>query len=179
MTRTALNTPRVDFSKGLTYRYRSPRKGGVRMRPRMLVLVWPLLAHAVAWAAFLWLVFYPFAYRGVSVQAAPAGSDAAPVVTNVSASFFETNGWWVALYLLIPVVLTGLGVPSSLVLEFQALGQECISVGLGDPCPRVLRWGLSFLRMALFAGGFSFGNHGRCLHVPGASSRRSRWSNST
>ena len=43
------------------------------MRPRKLVLVWPLLAHAAAWAAFLWLVFWPFAYRGVSVQAVPPG----------------------------------------------------------------------------------------------------------
>ena len=78
------------------------------MRPRMLVLVWPLLAHVAAWAAFLWLVFWPFAYRGVSVQAVPPGSDAAPVVTELSASFIETNGLWVVLPLLIPVVLTGL-----------------------------------------------------------------------
>ena len=78
------------------------------MRPRMLVLVWPLLAHVAAWAAFLWLVFWPFAYRGVSTQAAPPGSDAAPVVTELSASFIETNGLWVVFPLLIPVVLTGL-----------------------------------------------------------------------
>ena len=78
------------------------------MRPGRLVLVWPLLAHVAAWAAFLWLVFWPFAYRGVSVQAVPRGSDAAPVVTNLSASFIETNGIWVVLPLLVPVVLTGL-----------------------------------------------------------------------
>ena len=78
------------------------------MRPRKLVLVWPLLAHAAAWVAFLWLVFWPFAYRGVSIQASPPGSDAAPVVTELSASLIETNGLWVVLPLLVPVVLTGL-----------------------------------------------------------------------
>ena len=78
------------------------------MRPRMSVLVWPLLAHAAAWTAFLWLVFWPFAYRGSSTQAVPLGSDASPVVTNLSASFIETNGLWVVLPLLIPVILTGL-----------------------------------------------------------------------
>ena len=78
------------------------------MRPGRLVLVWPLLAHAAAWVAFLWLVFWPFAYYGVSTQAAPPGSDASLVVTNLSASFIETNGIWVLLPLMFPVVLTGL-----------------------------------------------------------------------
>lgn len=78
------------------------------MRPRKLVLVWPVLAHAVAWAAFLWLALWPFAYRGTSVQAVPAGSDEVPIVTELSASFVEANGLWVLLLMLVPVVLTGL-----------------------------------------------------------------------
>ena len=74
----------------------------------MLVLFWPLFAHAAAWAAFLWLVFYPSTYRGVEVQAVPAGSDEAPQVTNLSASYIEANGLWAVLPILLPVVMTGL-----------------------------------------------------------------------
>ena len=78
------------------------------MRPRKLVLVWPLLAHAAAWAAFLWLAVWHFAYRGASTQAVLPGSEEVPQVTELSASFVETNGLWVLLPLLVPVVLTGL-----------------------------------------------------------------------
>ncbi len=78
------------------------------MRPRRFFLAWPLFAHAAAWAAFLWLVFWPHAYRGVSVQAVPPGSDEAPQVTHLSASYIEMNGLWVVLPMLVPVVITGL-----------------------------------------------------------------------
>ena len=136
------------------------------MRPRKLVLVWPLLTHAAAWVAFLWLVFWPFAYRGVSIQASPPGSDAAPVVTELSASLIETNGLWVVLPLLVPVVLTGLAYLGSLVLEFQEVDQKRNSVGLGRPYPRVLRFGYSFDRCFLSACRIGFIDHGHCEYIP-------------
>ena len=136
------------------------------MRPRMLVLVWPLLAHVAAWAAFLWLVFWPFAYRGVSVQAVPPGSDAAPVVTELSASFIETNGLWVVFPLLIPCGIDRSRVPGSLELEFQEVDQKRNSVGLGRPYPRVLRFGYSFDRGFLSARRIGFIDHGHCEHIP-------------
>ena len=78
------------------------------MKPRISVLVWPLLAHAAAWAAFAWIAFWPFAYRGVSTQPVPRGSGQAPQVIHYSASFIEVNGIWALLPLLVPVVLTAL-----------------------------------------------------------------------
>ena len=75
---------------------------------RRLVFGSAAVAHGLAWAVFLWLVFWPFSYRGVSTQAVPAGSDAAPQVTYTSASVVEANGLGVTLLLLIPVAVTGL-----------------------------------------------------------------------
>ena len=78
------------------------------MKPRILVLAWPVLAHFAAWAAFLWIAFWPFAYRGASTQPVPQGSGQVPQVTHYSASFVEVNGLGALFPLLIPVVLTGL-----------------------------------------------------------------------
>ena len=58
------------------------------MIQRGCVLWGTALAHGLAWAAFLWLVFWP--------------------LTDTSASFIEVTEVWVVLYFLIPVVLTGL-----------------------------------------------------------------------
>ena len=147
------------------------------MRPARFVLVWPLLAHAAAWAAFLWLVFWPFAYRGVSVQAVPQGSDAAPVVTNLSASFIETNGIWVVLPLLVPVVLTGLAYLAVWNWNSREVDQKRNSVGLGRPYPRVLRFGYSFDRGFLSARRIGFIDHGHCEHIPSPTPECARWPN--
>ena len=53
---------------------------------RRCVLWGTALAHGLAWAAFLWLMFAPFLYRGESTP--------------------EVYQPWVVLYFLIPVVLT-------------------------------------------------------------------------
>ena len=58
------------------------------MIQRGCVLWGTALAHGLAWAAFLWLVFWP--------------------LTDTSASFIEVTEVWVVLYCLIHVVLTGL-----------------------------------------------------------------------
>ena len=55
---------------------------------RSCVLWGTALAHGLAWAAFLWLVFWP--------------------LTDASVSFIEVTEVWRVLYFLIPVVLTGL-----------------------------------------------------------------------
>ncbi len=75
---------------------------------RRLVIGSAAVAHGLAWAAFLWLVFWTSAYSGVSTQPVPARSDAAPQVTYTSDSIIGANGLWVVLPLLIPVALTGL-----------------------------------------------------------------------
>ena len=124
------------------------------MKPRFLVLAWPVLAHAAAWAAFLWIAFWPFAYRGVSTQPVPRGSGQVPQVTHHSASFVEVNGIWALLPLLIPVVLTALALlvvlywgprrwPRSLVLWILAVLSIAFCV-LG-----ILSFGIFFAPAAL------------------------------
>lgn len=66
------------------------------------------IAHTLAWAAFLWLVLWPYAYQGETVT--PVGPDGAGGASiRESASFIEVNGLQVLPLLLVPVVLTGLG----------------------------------------------------------------------
>ena len=71
-------------------------------------------AHLLAWAAFLWTAFWPFAYQGVSatpVQVDEMGNPVGAVEREVvrhTASFLEANGAWVLGPLFIPLVLTGL-----------------------------------------------------------------------
>ena len=75
------------------------------MRPRTSVLVWPVLAHAAAWAAFLWLALWPASYRGTSVEMDSAGTY---TTTSHTASLVAVNGPMVLLPLFMPVALTGL-----------------------------------------------------------------------
>ena len=67
-----------------------------------------IIAHTLAWAAFLWLVLWPYSYRGVEATASPRGSGEAVTTYTLSASFIEANGWWVLIPLFVPVVLSGL-----------------------------------------------------------------------
>ena len=67
-----------------------------------------IVAHALAWAAFLWLALWPFSYRGVTATPVPSGSGNVAVTTYTSASIIEANGWWVLIPLFVPVVLSGL-----------------------------------------------------------------------
>jgi hypothetical protein len=81
------------------------------MKLPRFILIWPLLAHGAAWAAFLWLLLWPFSYRGVSVTSTQQGVGkvpVAPVATHFSESIIEVNGPVVLIPLFVPVALTGL-----------------------------------------------------------------------
>ena len=73
-------------------------------------------AHALAWAAGVWLTFGP-AYEGVSVTPVLRDASETPVLrsdgsgseaTRYTATLIEVNGPYVILGLLVPVVLTGI-----------------------------------------------------------------------
>ena len=80
-------------------------------RPAMITAA---IAHVLAWGAFLWLAFWPYAYQGVSatpVQVDELGNPVGEMEMGVerhSASLVEVNGVWVLLPLFIPVALTGM-----------------------------------------------------------------------
>ena len=71
-------------------------------------------AHVLAWIAFLWLAFWPYAYQGVSatpVQVDELGNPVGEVEAEIvreSASLVEVNGVGVLIPLFIPAVVTGL-----------------------------------------------------------------------
>ena len=63
-------------------------------------------AHALAWAAGVWLAFWP-TYQGVSVTATLPGESAGEA-TRFSATAIEANGLHIVLLLLVPILLTGI-----------------------------------------------------------------------
>ena len=75
------------------------------MRLRASVLVWPVLAHAAAWAVFLLLALWPASYRGTHIEMDSAGTY---TTTFQTASLVAVNGPWVLLPLFVPVALTSL-----------------------------------------------------------------------
>ncbi|MFQ6027191.1 MAG: hypothetical protein ACE5Q6_06845 [Dehalococcoidia bacterium] len=79
------------------------------MKIRRTTIAMSILAHLLAWAAFLWLVFWPNFYQGTTiVSTGPDGSGGREV--PFSASMLEVNGRGVLIPLLVPVALTALGV---------------------------------------------------------------------
>ena len=94
------------------------------------------VAHALAWAAFLWMAFWPHAYQGVSatpVQVDELGNviGTAEIETvRHSASLVEVNGIWVLLPLFIPVILTGLALIALLTWKERRAGRVLIIAGL-------------------------------------------------
>lgn len=91
------------------------------------------VAHLLAWAAFLWVAFWPHAYQGVSAtpvqvdeqgvpvrSVEPAGAAEVEVVRH-SASFIEVNGIWALLPVFVPVILTGLALMVLLTLRAKNL----------------------------------------------------------
>lgn len=61
-------------------------------------------AHALAWVAGAWFALGPV-YQGASISSEPAGE-----VSRSTATLLEVNGWYGALALLVPVILTGIPV---------------------------------------------------------------------
>ena len=72
-----------------------------------------LVSHALAWVAVVLLVFMPF-YRGESATATPKGAIPGEVVQS-TATLIEVNGWGVLPILLVPVVISGIGLLAALV----------------------------------------------------------------
>ena len=78
------------------------------MKSNRAVVISSAVAHGLAWAAFLWLVFWPYSYQGT--RATPIGPDGSGgEVVSVSASMIEINGPGVLIPLLVPVALTAIG----------------------------------------------------------------------
>jgi hypothetical protein len=67
-----------------------------------------LIAHVLAWAAFLFMAFWPSFYQGTTTT--PVGPDGSGgEIVSYSASVIEVNGWGVLVPLLAPVALTAAG----------------------------------------------------------------------
>jgi hypothetical protein len=64
-------------------------------------------AHVLAWLAFLFLIFWPNFYSGVSETATAPGEETAVVEERTSASLVEVNGYRIVFMLLIPVIVSG------------------------------------------------------------------------
>ena len=64
------------------------------------------VAHAFAWAAGVWLAFWP-TYEGASVTATLPGEPGGEVIRS-SATAIEVNGLHVILLLLVPILLTAI-----------------------------------------------------------------------
>ena len=90
------------------------------------------VAHALAWAAFLWIVLNPCAYRGVSTTPAPAGQleQGQREVVHHCTFFTEVNGLWAIGPTFVPVVLTGLAFITLLLWKGPRLGATLILAGL-------------------------------------------------
>ena len=102
-------------------------------------------AHALAWAAGVWLAFGP-AYRGVSVT--PGGE-----TTRMSSTFLEVNGLHVVWVPVVPILLTGIGL-----LAIRLTNK-------GETGRKTLLWGLVVVLLGFCAlGVFSFG----VLYAPAA-----------
>ena len=129
------------------------------------------VAHALAWAAFLWIALWPHTYQGVSatpVQVDEFGNvigttehvlNEASVVRH-SASFVEVNGIGPLLLLFIPVALTGVALMTLLALPRIGAWGDVRSIRL----PAIL-WALTVALLAFCLLGYlSFG----VLYVPAA-----------
>ena len=69
-------------------------------------IVSALVSDALAWAAFLWLLLWPYSYQGTSVTQTAGGP--AGQITETHASLLAVNGLWVIIPLLFPVVITAI-----------------------------------------------------------------------
>ena len=104
------------------------------------------VAHGLAVVAFLWLLLWPNFYQGVSVSSVAVLEGAQPPPPTerhipipqerFSTSLIEENGLKVIPLLLVPVILTGLGL-------FAAL--------YGDNNSRAAKWVLWMTAIVLFA----------------------------
>lgn len=90
------------------------------------------VSHALAWAAFLWTVLDPCAYRGVSSTPVTVdGLDRGQTeVVHHCAFYSEINGLWAIVPMFVPVILTGLALITLLIWKGPRLGAALILGGL-------------------------------------------------
>ena len=114
----------------------------LQVKPNRAAVVTAIVAHVLAWTAFLWTAFWPYAYQGVSLNSdhhayvrglgyvdefgVPTGEE----VVRLSASFVEVNGFGALIYMLIPVLLTALALLSLLVWNGTRVRNTLILGGL-------------------------------------------------
>ena len=101
-----------------------------------------ITAHIFAWVATLFFLFWPI-YSGVSVSAGPGESG----ISSVSGkTLIEVNGLWSALLLVLPIIVTAVGLIATLP---------------GTARPRIMltfRWAsFTFLLLFCVAGIYSIG----------------------
>ena len=114
-----------------------------------------IIAHTLAWAAFLWLALWPFSYQGVEATVSPSGSGDVVTTTTLSASHIEANGLWVLVPFFVPVALSSLALV--VVLWFggaDSLPKRFMLFGLAIACLILcllayLSFGILFLPTAL------------------------------
>ena len=99
------------------------------------------VAHAFAWAAGVWLAFWP-TYEGASVTATLPGEPGGEVIRS-SATAIEVNGLHVILLLLVPIFLTAI---TLLGLRLTAKSQTVRKVLLWGPS--VVLLGFCFVAIA-------------------------------
>ena len=78
----------------------------MKTRDPAMVVGWA--AHLLTWAVLLWLALWPGFYQGVSVSATSPGESSGEA-TRIWASLIQVNGLRVLPWLLLPVLLTGVG----------------------------------------------------------------------
>ncbi len=97
------------------------------------------VAHAFAWAAGVWLAFWP-TYEGASVTPTLPGEPGGEVIRS-SATAIEVNGLHVILLLLVPILLTAI---TLLGLRFQQTTMRKILLW----SPAVVLLGFCFVAIA-------------------------------
>lgn len=104
------------------------------------------LALVVAVAAFLWLVFWPYSYRGeVVTELQPGGTQQR---STEYASMLQMNGRGVLIPLSVPVALAGIGSWSAGVPPQRRWGRWLLWAAI------ILSWGFCFL--AIFSVGLYY-----------------------
>ena len=118
-------------------------------------LIAAMIAHALAWAAAIWLAVGPV-YQGESVTAVTLGAPASEPVAS-TATLIEINGWSVLPLLIAPVLLTALAVLATLVTPAHLVRRGVLLLVLavllfGFSALGIFSIGLLFLPAAIILG---------------------------
>ena len=103
-----------------------------RIKHSRAAVVSATITHILAWAAFLWLALWPYAYQEISATAVSVDGSGVTTKEEVrqSASITEVNGYWVLLPLFVPVLVTALALLSLLTWKGGRVGNTLILGGL-------------------------------------------------